>query len=78
VPARVLDAACGGGSSVHLNEIYLEARFTLEGMNSDVLAIVRSANAYFGAICKEGDIYRLDEMLVIRPRIEDANPVLAY
>lgn len=61
-PKRILDAACGGGgTSVHLYEVYPKAQFTLVELNPDALLIAEAATSCFGAICKKGDIYSLDE-----------------
>ena len=60
LPDSIADIACGGGgTTVHLAELYPSARFTLIDENEDAISIARQATDKWNATCNIGDLYDL-------------------
>lgn len=60
VPQIIADIACGGGgASVHLADLYPQAKFFMVDANEDAISLARQASANFDATCNVGDIYDL-------------------
>lgn len=58
-PQVIADIACGGGASVHLADLYPQAKFTMVDANEDAISLARQATEKFNATCNVGDIYNL-------------------
>lgn len=59
-PQAIADIACGGGgASVHLSELFPQARFTLVDANESAISLARHATEGIEATCAVGDIYNL-------------------
>ena len=58
-PQIIADIACGGGASVHLADLYPQAKFTMVDANEDAISLARQATEKFNATCNVGDIYNL-------------------
>lgn len=60
LPDSIADIACGGGgTTVHLAELYPSAKFTLIDENEDAISIARQATDKWNATCDIGDLYDL-------------------
>lgn len=60
VPQAIADIACGGGgASVHLSELFPQAKFTMIDANEDAIILARQATKNINATCSVGDIYDL-------------------
>ena len=63
LPDSIADIACGGGgTTVHLAELYPSAKFTLIDENEDAISIARRATDKLNATCNIGDLYDLQLM----------------
>lgn len=60
-PQSIADIACGGdGASLHLSELYSQAKFTMIDANEDAIVLARQATAHINAACSVGDIYNIE------------------
>jgi len=60
-PVSIADVACGGGgSSLHLTELYPDAHYTLVDLNEEAVGMARETMRGHKATCSVGDIYHLE------------------